>query len=93
MNNFSKIKAIYEYLGWEYCGWNDPNNQFKCSYFAPKNTKRLSVKYNVHFSPNNDPTWTFIIQLANLLKFKLNNIPYDVNTSIDEMYEFVIKNK
>ena len=29
MNNFEKIKTTYNYLGWKYYGWNDPENKFK----------------------------------------------------------------
>jgi hypothetical protein len=54
MNNFQKIKTIYEYLGWKYYGWNDSENKLSSSYFAPKNAKAHNPKINVHRSEKND---------------------------------------
>jgi len=93
MNNFGKIKTIYEYLGWGYYGWNDPDKPIASNtgYFAPKNAKIYAFKLNVHTSVKNDPNWGFIIRLANLLNYTLYRSPYTVDKSVDELYQFVLK--
>ena len=89
MTNFDKIRYIYNYLGWEYYGWNHPDRiRVKGSYFAPKG-KRHSLKLNVHLSPGNYPGWGFLIRLANLCKFTYIHSPYNGDKSLDELYKFV----
>ena len=105
MDNFEKIKTIYNYLGWKYYGRNEPNNKFKSvtndaeeatlreialtrGYFA-KETAKIHHFDSVHISLNNDPDWTFVIRLANLLNYVIYRTPYNIERAIDEMYEFV----
>jgi len=57
-------------------------------YFA-KETAKIHHFKTIHINPNNNPDWNFIIRLANLLNHVLYRSPYNIERSIDEMYEFV----
>jgi len=89
ITNFQKIRDIYNYVGWDYFGWNHPDKlKVKGSYFAAKG-KQHSLKINVHDSPGNYPDWNFLIRLANRCNYAFIRSPYKIDNSLDELYQFV----
>ena len=89
MNNFQKIKEIYESLGWVYYGWNDPDRKLAKGfgpYFVDKNAKRHSTKsYPTRNESDN-------LILMEPVHFSKNNSPdWDFIIRLINMVGFPIK--
>lgn len=88
MNNFEKLNFIFDTLGYEYFGWNNPKRaimHFKSGYWAPIN-KMPIYKINVYKNPGNYPDWELLIKLANLTKSNLGQGPYCKDIILDRIF-------
>lgn len=91
MTRFEKIKEIYDWVGWSYYGWNNPDRDPSCGkggYFAQRGVPTI-FKINAHNNFGSQISWDFIMRLANLIEFDLGCGPYNKDVIIDKMYEYI----